>query len=281
MRLFIIFFFCHTFTGSFSLAQGSEPKWKKWEVLGDTAFSREDFRNAIKNYSKAIKASKLTQREDYALLYKRSLAYLNQGQLQNAIHDIDKFLEQYPMAFQAFLLKAYLHRENDEPNEALHSLSKAQELNPESPDIIKWRAELMLDLEQPSDAKNEILSLPRQYRDPQTEVMLGLSYYQLDKNDSALYYFNQALRMDPFFYPALMYATTVCLEDNELDLALGFIERAMAVNSTDPLLFFYKGAILAERNELDEACRCLNRAFYRGIDDAADYLKEYCFNEGR
>jgi hypothetical protein len=26
-----------------------------------------------------------------------------------------------------------------------------------------------------------------------------------------------------------------------------------------------------------EGCRCLRKAFYSGMDDASDYLTEYCF----
>lgn len=274
----IVFFILPMMLAPLFVEAQSTPKWKKWEVLGDTAFSKEDYKSAIKHYSKAIKVSKLATREDYQLLYKRALANLNFGFPDKSVTDIDLFLEQYPLAYQGFIFKAYLHATLDQPDEALLALTKALAINPENPDVIKWRAEILLDIDRSSEAISELLGLPKQYRDPQTEVMLGMAYYQMEKNDSAFYYLNQALRMDPFYYPALRYSASLHLEESEFDLALAYINRALVVDSTDPFVYFLKGAILAEQDDLDEACRCLNRAFYNGIDDAGDYLKQYCFN---
>jgi tetratricopeptide (TPR) repeat protein len=264
----------------FAQAQ-NEPKWKKWEVLADSAFAQENFKSAVNNYSKAIKGSKLQTRDDYSLFYKRAVSYLNFGRPDQALEDISIFIEQFPMAYQAYLLKAYLQLNMDLSNDALSTLDQALELNPLNPDVMKWKAEILLNTGDANEVKQVLLALPKQFRDPQTEVMLGMAYYQLDKNDSALYFLNQSLRMDPFFYPALMYAAIIHLEESNYDLALDFIDKALLIDNSDPTLYFYKGAILAEQDKLDEACRFLNRAFYRGVDDAADYLKQYCFNEGR
>ncbi|HMP99583.1 MAG TPA: tetratricopeptide repeat protein [Cyclobacteriaceae bacterium] len=277
-RVLLIGFFLLVFVQAWSQ---QEPKWRKWEVLGDSAAANENFKTALKHYNKAIKQCKFTERTDYSLFYKRALVHLNLDLLQRAVADIDRFIEQYPFTFQAYILKAYLLRMLDEPNEAVAVLDKAQEFSPDNPDIIKWKAEIYLELDLADAVIKELLSLPKQFRDPQTQVMLGFAYYQLDKNDSALYYLNQALRMDPFFYPALMYTISVHLQEGNYDLAMQYIDRAMDIDSTDASLLFYKGIILAEKDELDEACKCLNRAFYRGIDDAAEYLKQYCFNEGK
>jgi len=277
----IVFFILPLMLAPLFVEAQSIPKWKKWEVLADTAFAREDFKAAVKNYSKAIKVSKLKEREDYALLYKRAIAYLNVGYPDKALNDIIVFIEQFPLAYQAYLLKAYLQLNLDMTEEALLTLDKALEFNPDNPDVIKWKAEILLTNSDARPTITSLLSLPKQYRDPQTEVMLGMAYYQLDENDSALYYFNQSLRMDPFYYPALMYTATIYLNESRYDLALDFIDKALLIDNSDPTLYFYKGAILAERNELDEACRLLNRAFYNGIDDAGDYLKQFCFNEGK
>jgi hypothetical protein len=34
---------------------------------------------------------------------------------------------------------------------------------------------------------------------------------------------------------------------------------------------------LVEMEKLEEGCKCLNRAFYAGMDDAGDYLEAHCF----
>ena len=53
-----------------------------------------------------------------------------------------------------------------------------------------------------------------------------------------------------------------------------FPKAESAANST------LKGVALVELEKLDEGCRCLNKSFYSGYDEADGYLKEYCYSSG-
>ncbi|QLH31908.1 MAG: hypothetical protein HWD62_05205 [Cyclobacteriaceae bacterium] len=56
-----------------------------------------------------------------------------------------------------------------------------------------------------------------------------------------------------------------------------FLDVALRLDPENLQALFYKGIALVELKREDEGCRCLNKAFYDGVDDAADYLKQYCY----
>jgi hypothetical protein len=68
------------------------------------------------------------------------------------------------------------------------------------------------------------------------------------------------------------------LQEEKFDLALKYLELALRLEPGNRAALFYKGVSLVELKRTDEGCRCLQRAFNAGEDDAADYLKEYCFD---
>jgi len=61
------------------------PKWAAWETEADTLMSHEDFKGAIKLYTKIIDASKLKDKTTYRPLYKRGVAHYSSGEFQKAI----------------------------------------------------------------------------------------------------------------------------------------------------------------------------------------------------
>jgi tetratricopeptide (TPR) repeat protein len=113
--------------------------------------------------------------------------------------------------------------------------------------------------------------------DAETEVYLGYSYYNLQKVDSALMALNKSIELDPNYIPAYLYAGSFCLEQGNNDLALKYLTIASRLDPTNTTVLFYKGIALVEKENLDEGCSCLNKAFYAGEDDASDYLSEYCY----
>jgi hypothetical protein len=55
------------------------------------------------------------------------------------------------------------------------------------------------------------------------------------------------------------------------------LNLGMRVDPENPALLFYKGVALVELEKIDQACSCLNKAFYMGYDDASGYIEEYCY----
>ena len=63
-------------------------------------------------------------------------------------------------------------------------------------------------------------------------------------------------------------------------LSLEYLNLALRIDGKSPDVMFYKGVALVELKQMEEGCRCLNRAFYNGADNAGDYLAQYCFGTG-
>ena len=83
--------------------------------------------------------------------------------------------------------------------------------------------------------------------------------------------------MDATFAPAYLYGGTFALEEENFELALKYLDVALRLDPENVAALFYKGVALVELKKEKEGCSCLNEAFMAGQDDAADYLKQYCY----
>ena len=263
---------CVSFTSS-----AQTPKWKTPEARGDTLYNHQDFKGAVDFYTKAIKLSKMQDKDVYRTLYKRAVSYYSIKDYSNAIKDIDVFIQEYPMVSQARLLKAFIYRELDDDDKQLSNLEEAMTLEPPGPDLLKWRGMLYLKKNNYTKAKNDLLKVKQFEDDAEIETYLGLCYYNLLEKDSSFLSFNKSIELDATYLPAYLYAGSVSLEDENFDRALQYLNLALRLDPKNKEAMFYKGVALVELKRQEEGCRCLNRAFYAGMDDAGDYLKEYCY----
>ena len=113
--------------------------------------------------------------------------------------------------------------------------------------------------------------------DAELETNLGFVYYSLGHLDSALLCFNKAIVLDVNYSTSYLYAGTFCLQEEKYELGLKYLNLALRVDPDNHSALYYKGVSLVELKKIDEGCRCLQRAFAAGEDEAADYLKEFCF----
>jgi tetratricopeptide (TPR) repeat protein len=199
------------------------------------------------------------------------------GEFENALKDLEVFMPAYPASSQAHLLRAFVYRELGDNEHTLIDLEEAVNLRPGDIEILRWRASLYLDNGNYQLAKQDIVEIRKSQTDPELETYLGLAHYNLQHPDSALMTLNKAIELDATYLPAYYYAASFCLQEEEYDLALKYINIPLRLDPKNPTGLFYKGVALVEQKKLDEGCRCLNKAFYLGYDDAADYLKEYCY----
>jgi len=272
----LIILFAITF--SFCGAHAQEATWTAWETEADTLMSHEDFAGAAKLYTKVIDASKLQQRQDYRALYKRSVAYYSQGDFTNAVSDMDRFIPQFEESYQARILRALCYRELGETDKQLADVEKAVALSGGDPQILKWRAGLLIEKEEFNLAIKDLLVVRFMQDDPEVELNLGFAYYSVEKKDSALMAINKSIEMEPTFIPPYLYGSSFSLEEANYELAVKYANVALMLEPTNATALFYKGVALIELKKEDEACSCLNRAFYAGQDDAKDYLMQYCYS---
>jgi tetratricopeptide (TPR) repeat protein len=270
--LLILFISAITITG-FS----QNPKWTAWETEADTLMGQQKFKEAAKLYTKVVDASKLKDKTSYRALYKRAVAYYSDSDFQKAIKDMDRFIPEFPENYQAHVLRALAYRESGDVDNQLKDVEAALELSGGDPQIMKWRASLLMEKGEYKLAKDDLIIVKQFQDDPEVEMNLAFAYYSLDNPDSAMMAINKSIELDGTFGPAYLYGGSFSLEQENYELALKYLDVALKLDPENITALFYKGVALVELKKEEEGCRCLSKAFMAGQDDAADYLKQYCY----
>jgi len=253
------------------------PEWKAIETEADTLMNREDAAGALKLYNKAIEMSKLASRDSKALLYKRAVCYYTMGEFQLALADVNSFITDVPYYPQSKLLRAFINRELQNDDAVLTDLNELLSLNPYNADLVKWKTSIYLNQDKFREVISALKELQKGVNDEEVEAQMGFSYYSLDNADSAFIHFENAMNINPGYLPAYLYMSSLCLEQEAYELALTYIDIGLRLESQNANLFLYKGVALAETNREEEGCRYLLKAFNAGLEQAGDYLKQYCY----
>lgn len=238
--------------------------------------NRGDFKGAADLFTRLIQKTKFSSREDYDLFYKRGLAWFQSGDFEKALRDANYYKSNSGDG-QANVLKVYIYQKMNKMDDALSQIDTLQQLYGGNSELIKWKVQLLMDADRYADAKSELTAALKQEKDPQLALLLGLSHYYLGEFDEAFGVFDKLIADDPTMMDAYIYPASLCLEDSFYEKSVAYCELGLKQNSGDATLMFYKGVALYELGQNEESCRFLARAFQRGIDDAGDYLKEYCY----
>lgn len=272
-RVLLIFFLSAITIAGFS----QNPKWTAWETEADTLMSQQKFKEAAKLYTKVIDASKLKDKTSYRSLYKRAVAYYSDSDFQKAIKDMDRFIPEFPENYQAHALRALAYRESGDVDNQLKDVEAALELSGGDPQIMKWRASLLMEKGEYKLAKDDLIIVKQFQDDPEVEMNLAFAYYSLDNPDSAMMAINKSIELDGTFSPAYLYGGSFSLEQENYEMALKYLNVALKLDPDNVTALFYKGVALVELKKEAEGCSCLSKAFMAGQDDAGDYLKQYCY----
>lgn len=261
---------------SFFISAQNRNELMAWEVQGDTLLSRGDFKGAIDLFTRLIQKTKFSSREDYDLFYKRGLAKFQSGDFENALRDANYYKSKSGDG-QANVLKVYIYQKMGKMDEALSQIDTLQQLYSGNSELPKWKVQLLMDADRYVEAKNELQNALKMQSDLDQKVLLGVCHYHLAEFNEAFSAFDDAINDDPKGLLVYMYPVSLCIEDGYNEKALEYADRGLQQVPEDETLMFYKGIALHELNRHEEGCRFLAKAFYKGIDDAGDYLKEYCY----
>jgi tetratricopeptide (TPR) repeat protein len=272
---FLYFLLCFAIA---AFGQDEPAQWGKWETDADTLMKHEDFAAAAVLYSKIISECQFKEKSDYRIIYKRAVSYYSENKFDSALNDINRFVPEFPESSQGRILRALIYRQKGDTDNQLNDLQKAIDLRGGNTELIRWRGVLLADKGDFKAAKKDLEEVKLFQDDAELETTLGYIYYSLGGLDSALVSFNKAIVLDVNYSPAYLYAGSCCLQNEKFELALKYLELALRIEPTNRAALFYKGVSLVELNKTDEGCRCLQKAFNAGEDDAADYLKQYCFD---
>lgn len=260
----------------FVSAQVSTGKNAELLVHADTLMNRQDYDGALSLYNKVLEKAKLFSDEDYKILYKRAFCYYSLGQFEDALKDVNQYLQRVPDD-QAKLLRAYVNQELGDFDAQLADLNEFIAGNPGNPDLLRWRASVLMEAERYPEAEKDIRALLQFQPGPELKAYLGLIYYYQQNRDSALTIFDEVIAENPEYPQTYLYSTSLALEEEAYDLALQYVNKGLALDPENLTLLFYKGIALVEKKDIDTGCRCLTKAFTGGMDDASDYLKAYCY----
>lgn len=261
----------------FSRAQSKPSKVATWETEADTLMSQMNYPAAIALYDKVVSKTKLKTQEDYRVLYKRAYALYSVTEFNRALADINQYLARFPDV-QGKLLRLQIYQELGDQEAQRKELDELLRENPGNLDLMYLRVSLQMEGGQYRAAQQSLRELMAIQPAPELKAYLGLTHYYLEQPDSALTIFDEVIAEAPGYTQTYLFAASLCLEEEAYPLALSYVNRGLAHTPGDATLLFYKGNALLEMDNLDEGCRCLTKAFHSGFDDAADYLKEYCYS---
>ncbi len=261
----------------FSYAQSKVDNNGTQEIQADTLLNRQEYSAALELYNKLIQKSKPTTEEEYRLYYKRAMCYYGLQNFEEALKDVNQYIESYPQE-QAKLLRAYIHQELGNYEAQLADINDLLSRNPENPELLQWRASVFMEWEKYPEAQKDIQKLLGYQSSPQLKSYLGLSYYYQGNADSALMLFDEVIAEDPRFVQTYLYAASLCMDEGAHELGLTYVHKGLQVEPSNMTLLFYKGIALVETDQVPEGCRCLTKAFNSGMDEVGDYLKEYCYS---
>ncbi len=271
--LYVLLFFAFS-----TYAQDEKAQPIKWEADADTLMNHEQYEPAASLYTKILNESKLKEKADFKVLYKRAVCYYSIGEFEKTLTDLNLFIPEYPENPKPRILRALVYRQKGDADNQLVDLQKAIELRGPSPELLRWRGELLSEKGEFESAKKDLLFAANLMDDAEIETNLGFAYYSLGKSDSALMHLNKAIVLDVNYPTSYLYASTFCLQDENYELALKYLNLALRIDPNNRSALFYKGVSLVELNKTEEGCPCLRKAFAAGEDEAGDYLKEFCFD---
>lgn len=263
-------------SSSFLCAQNRDHL-QAWSVEADTLMNRREYAGAIELYTKIIKESKLKNEEDFMALYNRAMAYFSLERYDEALRDVNQYIDKFPEQ-HARLLRLYIYQGLNDHEHQLKELQTLLAESPGNPELLQWRLSVLMEAERYAEARKDLRQLLAFRADPELKSYLGLTYYYEDKADSALIIFDEVIKSDPAFVQSYQYAGSLCIEHEAYDLALKYLNKGLQLEPSNTTLLFYKGLALVESKKTTEGCSCLTKAFRAGFDDAADYLKEYCYS---
>jgi tetratricopeptide (TPR) repeat protein len=268
--LTVAFFICS------NLVLAQPTKWQSIEAEADTLMQREQFEKAEQKYTKIITAS--NKQIHLKIYYKRAVCRYYLGWFENAVQDATVFITQTPDASQAYILRALCYRQLGDLENQLKDIEKASELQLDNQQLVKWRGSLYVEKGEHEKGKNDLLSVRTFEDDAELETTLGMAYAGLGNTREAIKCFNQSIVLDVNYANAYLYAGSLLMEQDQHGDAITYFDLLLKLEPDNNSALFYKGIALVESKRQKEGCRCLQKAFDSGLDDALDYLKEYCYD---
>jgi tetratricopeptide (TPR) repeat protein len=212
---------------------------------------------AISFLTDAIDASPSSS-ENY---YKRSLLYLENDKIAEALEDINNAISIKPNVGSYFQAKALILRASNQPKLALEAASKAEVLNAESPELYTLLGDLYQQLRQFTKAQAYLRkALQISPNNGETYYFQGEIAAKTADTATALGLFGRTLGLKPSYLPAYLKLIQIHNNLREYDLALTYSLAGLKYHPHNASLYFQRGNTYQRAWKLDSAIMCYNKA---------------------
>lgn len=193
--------------------------------------------------------------------YKRSLIYLEENRLNDALQDINDALDINGNIGSYYQTKALILRETKQIREALEAALKAEVLNSESPELYNLLGDLYQQLRLFNKAKlylNKAVQISP--NNGETYFFKGEIFSKLGDTTSALQLYEQTLALKPTYLPAYVRLSEVHTALRQYDIAFLYNNDGLKYYPKSAELFFQRGYTLQRSWKLDSAVSCYLKA---------------------
>jgi len=207
-----------------------------------------------------------TSPEAYSLLQHTQAAidrndYLSAASLADSAARVD------PALPEIHFLRGVISENLNRLSTARSAYEKVYQLRPDYPGIHFYLGNIQFKFEQYRSALAQYRQAIETYRpseEPYSKsrayLNLGLAYARLDKPDSALMVYRQALTDDSTNAEAAIRIATAHREEGELDQALRYALRALRTQPENPDYQFQVGALYFQQGDMSQAIPCFEQA---------------------
>ena len=231
------------------------------KILDADPYSFDAWLNLGKLYSITSQFEKAIDALDFALSINDSdISVLNlkahclslSGQSAEAIRIFEECLEQKPDSLTySSLVDTYMAL--DEKSEAIRVLEEWAKFDPENPDFLMKKVNILIKLGKIEEAENFLAETKKQLDNPEALLpMEGEILFQKGEFESALEMFQKALAQDPDSIFLNDRLATLCIIDEKYDEALAMLEKLKEATDDPSFVYFRIAYIYLETGEREK-----------------------------
>lgn len=208
-----------------------------------------------------LEAFKL-ESDNLLLLFDIGYCYEKLGQIKKSIDFYNKYLDKEPFSENAWYNLGILYSKADMFDKAVEAYEFALAINPEFSLAYFNLANAYSNNE---DYLKAIINYKEylNYDGVNVEVLtyIGDCYESIKEFDTALKYYDDAIREDAFFSDAYFGKANIMVQYEKYSLALDFIHKAIQIDDMNSEYFYLQGNIYSELKRYHEACESHKKAY--------------------
>lgn len=246
-----------------------------WSELGQFGRAEDDFQTALE--------SSLPETAKYGLLINRGVMRIREGNLDNAMSDLQQAIAMRPQQYQGYVNLAQAYLKGEQLEQAVEQLDHAIELEPNVASLYRTRSRLHLLRQKPTDALADLDQVVRLEVTAATPALAddhferGRIFYVQKDYPAALAAFDSALELRPHEVRVLRFRAETLLELNRLPEALQSLNDCLKYGPPDAGAFRARAALRTRMGQFAGAQTDYTRALELNSNAATYAARGWCF----